>query len=297
MNTTSLKIIALLFMLIDHMALFIPFTPTFFHYIGRLAAPIFIFCTVVGFNYSRRKKDYLLRLYFLCVFMGIILLFVNYPFGKEYRQITTDFPRTLFTICVFIYLFYYSPIEKRSKLVSLYLLWQLITIILIILLLNFTNLSEEFLVYTVPNLLGSILNLEGGLLFVTLGLLISSLRNTKVKLSIYYINFILIFVLIDIFKIVPLFIGLFRRAGLCLVGDIITFISYAIIGINPMLFTNSSNGFSLFDNYQWLMLFALPFMLAYNQQKGRNLKYFFYIFYPTHIVFLYFIGNYIYNSF
>ena len=37
---------------------------------------------------------------------------------------------------------------------------------------------------------------------------------------------------------------------------------------------------------QWLMVLALPFMLSYNNQKGPGLKYFFYVFYPAHLLIL-----------
>jgi hypothetical protein len=31
------------------------------------------------------------------------------------------------------------------------------------------------------------------------------------------------------------------------------------------------------------MIIALPFMLQYNEQKGRSSKWFFYLYYPAHI--------------
>lgn len=43
---------------------------------------------------------------------------------------------------------------------------------------------------------------------------------------------------------------------------------------------------SAFGGRQWAMVFALPFMLLYNGERGRGLKYFFYLYYPLHIVLL-----------
>ncbi|WP_244856961.1 TraX family protein [Oceanobacillus sp. J11TS1] len=48
-----------------------------------------------------------------------------------------------------------------------------------------------------------------------------------------------------------------------------------------------------FAGYQWFMIAALPLILLYNGKKGIGLKYFFYIFYPAHIIILYFIGMYL----
>jgi len=43
--------------------------------------------------------------------------------------------------------------------------------------------------------------------------------------------------------------------------------------------------------HQWLMVFAAIPMLLYNGEKGHGLKYFFYIFYPAHIYLLYIIAT------
>lgn len=44
---------------------------------------------------------------------------------------------------------------------------------------------------------------------------------------------------------------------------------------------------------QWFMVLALPLMLRYNGERGRSLKYFFYIFYPAHTFLLFYLANFV----
>ncbi|WP_255616313.1 MULTISPECIES: TraX family protein [unclassified Clostridioides] len=50
---------------------------------------------------------------------------------------------------------------------------------------------------------------------------------------------------------------------------------------------------SLLENYQWMMIASLPFMLLYNGEKGKSMKYLFYLYYPIHIYILYILGVYL----
>lgn len=61
-NSFSLKIIAIICMLVDHIGyIFYPGEPTF-RIIGRLAFPIFCFLIVEGFHHTRNHLNYLIRL-------------------------------------------------------------------------------------------------------------------------------------------------------------------------------------------------------------------------------------------
>ena len=65
-------------MFIDHFGYFIPNTPEWFQWIGRIAAPIFIYCVVIGFKHTSSRKKYIIRLYVSTVGMAFLNLYINH---------------------------------------------------------------------------------------------------------------------------------------------------------------------------------------------------------------------------
>lgn len=254
MTGTTLKIIALLLMLLDHVAQFIPGTPIWFHWVGRISAPIFIFCMVWGFHYTHDKKKYLLRMYGFGVGMAFINIICNNVFPDYVPPITNNIFVTLLLIGVISWLLDYAKTDEKkgAVLIVLFAVYQLITTLVCILSGQLSSLygMEMFAGAISANLIFN----EGSFIFVFLGVLLYLNKEDKKRVILSY--------------------GLF-----CLV--------YFVLEV--------SAGFSVtalfFHNYQWMMIAALPFMLLYNGEKGRGIKYLFYIFYPLHIVILYFIGN------
>lgn len=47
----------------------------------------------------------------------------------------------------------------------------------------------------------------------------------------------------------------------------------------------------LFERHLPFVFLSIPIILLYNGEKGKNIKYFFYIFYPAHLTILYIINN------
>ena len=81
LSGTALKTIALVLMLLDHIHYFFEFTglvPVWFSMLGRLAAPLFLFCTVEGFAHTHNRKRYILRIWLLGAAMGTVEFFMMY---------------------------------------------------------------------------------------------------------------------------------------------------------------------------------------------------------------------------
>jgi len=80
LTSTGLKWIALLLMILDHIHYMFGFTeaiPDLFSMLGRLAAPLFLFCLVEGFSKTRNRKKYFLKIYLVSVLMSALLVAMN----------------------------------------------------------------------------------------------------------------------------------------------------------------------------------------------------------------------------
>ncbi|MBP2243062.1 hypothetical protein J2Z40_003650 [Cytobacillus eiseniae] len=250
MTATTLKIIALIAMLLDHIAFFIPNTPEYFRWIGRIAAPIFIYFVANGYRHTSNKKKYLLRLYIASVAMAFVNLVLQAVPGTGYTE-NFNFFAPLFLIGLFLY-----AIEEK-KIIYIFL-WQLSSVVPIIFFTEFVVIYEKMDMYFFGAVLGNSLFVEGGILFILLGVGFYFFQ-TKRQLSLYYLLFSALIFVITV-----------KRGHM--------------FALHNKIFFN-------FVDFQWLMLLALPLLLLYNGRKGAGLKYFFYFFYPIHIILLYFIGK------
>ncbi len=262
MSTTTLKVIALIAMAIDHIGYFIPGTPEWFRWIGRIAVPIFIFTLVIGFQYTSNRRAYLKRLYMFSFGMAFINLLINYIFrDRSIEDLTTNFFAPLFLIALILTL-----LEKRQfKLILYFCLWQVVTFILCIFLadvIGFPNFNSAVANGHIwGSILGNIVLVEGGPLPILMGVLLYRVLNSKINIALVYAFFSLCF-----------FYASYKWG-------------YLINGWNTLIFA--------FPSFQWRMIAAVPLIFLYNNKKGAGMKYFFYIFYPVHIIILYVMGNYL----
>lgn len=282
MSSFGLKVVALILMIIDHAAEFLPGMPVWMRWLGRLAAPIFIFCSVWSFTYTRDRKKYLLRLYIAGVIMSLVQWKLYIP---------NNFFRSLFSLMVILYLFecYQKKLDFGKKL-AFYLCWQTGTIVICVILLSCLCLPESFIVYVLTAVMGSIFNLEGGLIYVFLGVLLWLFRNQKIKLAVSFCIFDVFLFGLTTTSIISLSLGWlrFHFPILTVPLEVLRYLLDTVVGLPPA----ELGGSIWLQNYEWMMIGCLPFLLMYNKNKGRSIKWFFYIIYPAHIIALWYIGNY-----
>jgi len=217
LSNSNLKIIAIISMLIDHIAVVNLFNIEnsnliyLMRIIGRMAFPIFAFLIVEGFYYTRNLNKYFTRL--------LIFAFIS------------EIP---FDLAIYNTIF------------------------------NFTHQNVFFT--------------------LALGLLSISLYDKyKVKsksLGFIYVLLICLFSIIlrtdyNIFGILMIFVFYYFRNNFNL-------ITFNIILINLITFSL----------IQIFAILSLLFIFLYNNKKGLSLKYLFYVFYPGHLLTLYFLTSY-----
>lgn len=259
MSTNFLKSIALICMVIDHIGEFFPQAPVWFRYIGRVSAPLFFYCSAWGFYYTSNRKKYLIRLYLMGILMSVGNV-ISYCWGGRELSITNNIFTTLFLGCMLVSLFDRKNI-KKEKWLLLFVIQQIAAFGLCVVfaeLLEIPDFVDMYMCYYVYGaLFGSVIFTEGSIWFVLFFVAIYFLKERKVGLSVFVLSFAVILEL------------LIRR-------------TYYMRGPASYIIP--------FNRFQWMMIFVLPFLWAYNGKKGKGMKWFYYLFYPLHIWLLYIVS-------
>ncbi len=284
MSTAALKVIALITMLFDHIYKFFPSqTPEIFQLIGRLAAPIFLFCCVVGYTKTSNKRSYFLRLYVLSFIVELVNGYMSFTSRASY---SFNFVRTILFTLVVIHLINYSQNKHPNarKYWTYFGIYQLLMIVLMFIL---PAMLEQFLSIDLTMLIlnsslslcVTILKLEYGVLFVILGIFMYLFIN---KRTYFILSYLSISVMYSSLLALPFFANLSLHLPDSLY-PLYSFTMKSLLGIsNQMQYTS---------NPQWFMSFALIPILLYNGQRGPRLKYLFYIFYPLHLIILFLLST------
>ncbi|MGM0215934.1 TraX family protein [Enterococcus sp. AZ109] len=187
MNTFKLKIIALILMVVDHVGLYFDSMPTWFGWLGRGSYPIFLFCMVWGYHFTRDRKKYLLRLYVMSLFMTAFGYLVDSCFVTEsgYGNHNIFLPMFLVGLLISTIEIFRKDRKKGAIILAGLFFVQMLYYIIPNIVPFAGNLSGDVLTGIIPNL---VLN-EYGFNFVALGVLMYFLKEKKDLLCVVYILF------------------------------------------------------------------------------------------------------------
>lgn len=272
MNTKRLKIIAIISMLIDHIPRIIPQqmwiaiaesislsfpgkeelvseividrVPGIMGYIGRLAAPIFMFCITVGFRYTNNIKKYILRVFTFALISQIpYILFTQseeYSSGFSKLEITPFYKidlNIMFTLGLgLVALYFYEKLKDKN------------------IILRLTPIIAAALI-------SYMLNTEGGYVYIIYIFMFYLLRD----ISLLKKAFIWIFIIV-ICRL-PLLFHLLQ-------------INNDIMRALPTMRANTVG-----------VYVGVFFTFFFNNKKthiSKTFKYLMYLFYPVHLILLYF---------
>ena len=290
MSVTNLKRIALAAMVCHYIGAFLPGAPLWLQWIGRLSAPLFFYCMAWSLDKTGDKRLYFKRLYFCSVGMAAFNLILSVIVEKTglVTAVTTNMFASLFAGALVIELLEYAKrYPKRGKrMLRRFQFWQLAFAGLWAVLYELAGVPYAFL-NLASAAVGSALTCEGAFMYVLMGVAFYYTKEDKKKLSIAYLAICLIFFVNSAF-------GLWGRIFMLLGSDIMVAIMEILTGL--VLWGASFR--PLFDvshmlnnDFQWMMIAALPLLLCCNGKKDRSFKYFYYIFYPAHVYMLWFIGT------
>lgn len=258
----SLKYLAMALMVLDHIQYFFAYTgkiPVFFSMLGRLAAPLFLFCVIEGFTHTHDRKKYFLRIYLLSVLMGAIQ-FSFYNIGNALVRPDGFFPQNqmLASFAILIVVlqgFHWCSCKKWGRGLIAILVPTLLPFAAAGLMTAFPapalSFSISLLAFTVLPCHSFIM--DGGTATLIFGIVLYLFRKSRKMQA-------------------------FAFVVTCLLWDIVR-----------LLFMAPNLGVADFFTvaYEWMEVFAVVPMLCYNGTRGQGSKRLFYWFYPVHVYVLY----------
>ena len=120
-NSFHIKVLACLFMLIDHMGLFLFPQIIELRIVGRLAFPLFAFMIANGYHYTKNRRNYLLRLLIFGAAIQIPYSIVLAQTGSD-QMFNIFFTLSLGLLSIMGYEYQRERLDSHSGIVWLFLL-------------------------------------------------------------------------------------------------------------------------------------------------------------------------------
>ena len=262
MNATTIKIIAICLMVFDHVhQMFNPMgAPTWLKYFGRPVFPLFLFAMAESFHYTRDRKKFLTRLLLAASVMTILSFVLGTVLPNPSPEVSLMNSAFMTFFIAGLYMLFWDMFRdglkaKNVKKIVGAVLLCFVPVLSAAPLFLFSNMADslfETLPFWAVRAIILVISLIPSVFTAEAGMTMGALG------LLFYI---------------------FRKWRWAQVAVLAAF-SLARFFLTPNDLAN-----------QWLMVLAAIPMLLYNGEKGRGMKYFFYIFYPAHIYLLYIIAT------
>jgi hypothetical protein len=257
LDATTIKIIAIILMVFDHVhQMWVPAgAPIWLKWLGRPVFPMFMFVMAESFHYTRSRKKFLWRLLLAAWFMVIFNTILSTVLPNPNPNVVLMNGAFMTFFVAGLYMLFYDMLVDGIKAK------------------NAGKIIGSALLFLVPVLstaptlllMGMADNMPFGLFRILLvaGMMVPSIVLAEAGAL-----------------MVPLALAFYalRKWRWAQIATLA-----AATGLYVILSGDSS--------IQWMMIFAVIPIFLYNGEKGRGMKYFFYIFYPAHIYILYIIAT------
>lgn len=286
MDRFKLKVLMIIFMLLDHIATFFSGAPFWFHYVGRVVMPVFFYLLVEGYFKTSSKANYLKRLLVASeiMFLGNAIISIALLKGVDGSSLSySDFGGLAYLsfIGVIILSGILIYISLKDKIIS----DKKACIYIFLMLVANSGLSHAFQskVYILPN--NIFISMVAG--FVMLNGMVQFRTKNYKSAFVKVLVAVSLGIASESLIIGPAFVFIFYK---CFNNrrDM-----YLAIFVFSALFFPGFNVQALLTYPLWMMVFTIPFIYIYNGKKGRDLRWLFYIFYPAHLWILFLLTNFI----
>ena len=255
LNATTLKLFAVVLMFLDHVhEMFVSMgAPMWLTMAGRLVFPIFLFAASESFHYTHSKKKYMQRLLFASVLMSLFTMVLQFVLPNPNVVLINNAFSTFFVTSVYMLFWDWlqDGITQKSP----------------------KKILNAVLLFMVP------------ILCAVPAYLVALLSFNRSVPS-YVIR-----ALANIALMIPNILTLEGGITLVVLGFLFyVFRKHRILQI-VILLALSAVVYLSGDPIQSLMALAAIPIALYNGERGKGLKNFFYIFYPTHIGILYILSS------
>lgn len=293
----------------DHIGAYIPNMPLWLRWIGRLSSPLFFFCAAEGAVHTSNRRRYLKRLWQASAVMVLTEAVLDPLMSMYFKLRIGRFDNNIF-LSLFQGVLIISMLEntkndsrKRKKYLLCYGGYQFILAVLSYTVeVNDPIMAAGIDINLIPilrdwdsivfTLLGSLWHSEGPAVLTASIVLFYFCRENKKRLAVWYSAYCALYFLIFVPQIGIHFFNFLQRCGLPSKLVYLLALPINALGI-PTMRVYSAGSFAdslLRINFQWMMIFALPFMLMYNGKKGKGFGRLFYIYYPVHLVIIHIIS-------